>query len=40
MTVPCCTGLMRMVKAAVEASGVDITINRIVMGLDGEIVER
>jgi NAD-dependent dihydropyrimidine dehydrogenase PreA subunit len=40
MTVPCCTGLMRMVETAVEASGVDITINRVVIGLDGEIVDR
>jgi len=40
MTVPCCTGLMRMVETAVEASGVDIPINRVVIGLDGEIANQ
>jgi ferredoxin len=40
MTVPCCTGLMRMVQTAVEASGVDIPIERVLIGLDGEIVDK
>ena len=40
MTVPCCTGLMRMVATAVEASGVDIPIDKVMIGLDGEIVDR
>ena len=40
MTVPCCTGLMRMVQMAVEASGVDIPIKRVLIGLDGEIVDK
>ncbi len=37
MTVPCCTGLYRLVERAVAASGVDIPIHAVVIGLDGEI---
>lgn len=37
MTVPCCSGLHRLVERAVEASGVDIPIHTVVIGLDGEI---
>lgn len=37
MTVPCCTGLYRLVERAVAASGVDLPIHAVVIGLDGEI---
>jgi len=37
MTVPCCSGLYRLVERAVAASGVDIPIHTVVIGLDGEI---
>ena len=38
MTVPCCSGLARMVDEAVEASGVEIFPNKVVVGIDGGIV--
>ena len=37
MTVPCCTGLERMVEQAVAASGVDIPMRTVVIGIDGQI---
>jgi ferredoxin len=37
MSVPCCSGLYRMVQTAVEESGVDIPINKVVIGIDGKI---
>jgi Pyruvate/2-oxoacid:ferredoxin oxidoreductase delta subunit len=36
MTVPCCSGLLRIVQRAVEASGVPIELKRIVIGIDGK----
>lgn len=39
MTVPCCRGLMRIVEMAVEASGVSIPIQKVVVGIDGQIAE-
>jgi len=38
MTVPCCGGLLRLVKEAVEQSGVDIPTKTVVVGIDGTIV--
>lgn len=35
MTVPCCSGLMRIVEEAVERSGKSIAIRKVVVGLDG-----
>lgn len=37
MTVPCCSGLMRIVQEAVEKSGKNIAIRKIVIDLDGQI---
>ncbi len=37
MVVPCCSGLVRMVERAVEMSGANIHIKKIVIGIDGEI---
>lgn len=37
MTVPCCSGLYRIVQRAVEASGVPIEVKKIVIGIDGKI---
>jgi len=37
MTVPCCSGLFRIVQRAVEASGVSIDVKKIVIGIDGKI---
>lgn len=38
MTVPCCSGLERIVRLAVEASGVAIDVKKVVVGIDGRIV--
>lgn len=35
MTVPCCSGLMRIVEEAVSRSGKNIAIRKVVVGLDG-----
>jgi NAD-dependent dihydropyrimidine dehydrogenase PreA subunit len=40
MTVPCCSGLERLVRMAVELSGVGIEVRKIVVGIDGKIVSR
>jgi NAD-dependent dihydropyrimidine dehydrogenase PreA subunit len=37
MTVPCCTGLERIVERAVAASGVDIPVRTVVIGIDGQM---
>ncbi len=37
MVVPCCSGLNHIVERAVEMSGTDINVKRIVIGIDGEI---
>ncbi len=37
MTVPCCSGLFRLVQQAVEASGVPLEIRKVVIGIDGKI---
>jgi ferredoxin len=38
MTVPCCSGLERIVRLAVERSGVPIEVKKVVVGIDGGIV--
>jgi len=38
MTVPCCSGLQRMVEEAASASGLDLPVHISLIGLDGEIV--
>lgn len=40
MTVPCCTGLERIVRTAVELSGVSIEVRKVVVGTDGRIVAK
>ncbi len=40
MTVPCCNGLDRMVHLAAEHSGVEIPVQTVVIGIEGEIAER
>lgn len=40
MTVPCCSGLERIVRMAVERSGVAIELRKVVVGIDGKIVSR
>ena len=37
MTVPCCSGLERIVRMAVDLSGVPIEVKKIVVGIDGKI---
>ena len=37
MTVPCCTGLEKIVERAVAESGVDIAVRTVVIGIDGQI---
>lgn len=37
MVVPCCTGLYHMVNEAVELSGTNVKIKKIVIGIDGQI---
>jgi ferredoxin len=38
MTVPCCSGLLHMVRRAVESSGVPIEIRKVVVAIDGKIL--
>ena len=38
MTVPCCSGLDRMVRQAVELSGEEIDVKKVVIGIDGQVV--
>ena len=38
MTVPCCSGLERIVRLAVERSGVPLEVKKVVVGIDGKIV--
>ena len=38
MVVPCCSGLYQIVKEAVELSGTNINIRKVVIGIDGQIV--
>jgi NAD-dependent dihydropyrimidine dehydrogenase PreA subunit len=39
MTVPCCSGLERMVRQAVELSGVEIDLKKVVIGIEGQVVQ-
>lgn len=38
MEVPCCGGLIYMAKEALKASGKDIPLNEVVIGIKGEIL--
>jgi len=38
MTVPCCSGLERIVRMAVEQAGVPLEVKKVVVGLDGKIL--
>lgn len=38
MSVPCCTGLVRMVEEASELSGKRLPVRKVVIGLDGQAV--
>ncbi len=40
MTVPCCSGLVRMVEQAVELSGAKVNVKRVVVDLDGTVHTR
>lgn len=40
MTVPCCSGLVRMVEQAVELSGARVNLKRVVIALDGTVTPR
>ncbi len=39
MSVPCCSGLYRMAEAAAALSGKRLSIKRIVIGLDGKVIQ-
>jgi ferredoxin len=39
MTVPCCSGLERIVRQAVALSGVPLEAKKVVVGIDGQVVE-
>jgi len=38
MTVPCCSGLERIVRLAVARAGVPLDLKKVVVGIDGKIV--
>ncbi|AQT69470.1 Ferredoxin III [Anaerohalosphaera lusitana] len=40
MQVPCCSGLTRLAKQAVEASGKDMKFDDVTVSLHGEVLER
>ncbi|MFI4912471.1 MAG: ATP-binding protein [Sedimentisphaeraceae bacterium JB056] len=37
MEVPCCGGLVRLVEAARTAAGSDLSVNEVIIGLNGEL---
>jgi ferredoxin len=39
MTVPCCSGLDRMVRQAVDLAGVPLEVRAVVVGIDGGVVQ-
>jgi hypothetical protein len=39
MTVPCCSGLFRLVEEAVRQSGVDLPLKKTVIHIDGRLVD-
>ncbi|OGD17279.1 MAG: hypothetical protein A2V76_11115 [Candidatus Aminicenantes bacterium RBG_16_63_14] len=39
MTVPCCSGLERLVRQAVSLSGEPLDIRKVVVGIDGRVVQ-
>ena len=39
MVVPCCSGLFHIVERAVELSGSNIHVKKIVIGIDGKIIQ-
>ena len=39
MTVPCCAGLFRLVQRAVELAEVDVPLRRVVVGIEGRVVQ-
>ena len=38
MSVPCCGGLYQLVRRAVEASGVDLPVRKVVIHIDGRVL--
>ena len=38
MTVPCCSGLERIVRQAIELAGEPLEMKKIVVGIDGQVV--
>lgn len=40
MSVPCCSGLERIVRLAVERSGAALEVKKVVIGIDGAIARR
>ncbi len=39
MTVPCCSGLERIVRQAVVLSGETLAVRKVVVGIDGQVVQ-
>jgi mRNA-degrading endonuclease toxin of MazEF toxin-antitoxin module len=37
MTVPCCSGLFRLVERAVELSGESLELKKVVINIDGRV---
>jgi len=40
MTVPCCSGLARMVDEAVELSGARVNVKKVVINIDGSLQQK
>lgn len=38
MEVPCCSGLVRIAETAIAASGTDVPMNNVTVGIQGEII--